>query len=139
MWGAIPTLLITSPWYIASLSTGNILLMILFCQLSSWVTLPYIVYHPDFEMGRYLIRMPVAEHPVFCRTIVVFQINQPTRCNNLSSLLLDVYVRLNMFRAPLCPSSGAQQLHKQPLVLPLERDGSRAVGPTTLLPPRSNG
>jgi len=27
------------------------------------------------------------------------QINQPTRCNNFSSLLLDVYVRLNMFRA----------------------------------------
>ena len=27
------------------------------------------------------------------------QINQPTRCNNLSSSLLDVYVQLNMFRA----------------------------------------
>ena len=39
-----------------------------------------------------------------------FQINQPTRCNNFSSLLLDVYVQLNMFRASSCPSSGAQQL-----------------------------
>jgi hypothetical protein len=39
-----------------------------------------------------------------------FQINQPIRCNNFSSLLLDVYVRLNMFRASSRPSSGAQQL-----------------------------
>jgi len=38
------------------------------------------------------------------------QINQPTRCNNFSSLLLDVYVQLNMFRASSRPSSGAQQL-----------------------------
>jgi len=35
------------------------------------------------------------------------QINLPTRCNNFTSLLLDVYVWLNMFRAPLRPSSGA--------------------------------
>jgi len=28
------------------------------------------------------------------------QINQSTRCNNFSSLLLDVYVQLNMFRGP---------------------------------------
>jgi hypothetical protein len=26
------------------------------------------------------------------------QINQPTRCNNFSNLLLDVYIQLNMFR-----------------------------------------
>ena len=38
------------------------------------------------------------------------QINQPTRCNSLSSLLLDVYVQFNMFRASSRPSSGAQQL-----------------------------
>ena len=54
------------------------------------------------------------------------QINQPTGCNSLSSLLLDAYVQLNMFRASSRPSSGAQQL--QPLVLPLERGGSSAVG-----------
>ena len=35
------------------------------------------------------------------------QINQPIRCNSFTSLLLDVYVWLNMFRAPLRPSSGA--------------------------------
>ena len=78
--------------------------------------------------------MPVVEPAVFCGTVVVFQINQPTRCNNLSNLLLDVYVRLNMFRASLRLSSGAQQLQKEPLILPLERGGSRAFGPTALLP-----
>ena len=57
-----------------------------------------------------------------------FQINQPTRCNNFSSLLLDVYVQLNMFRASSRLSSGAQQLQYQPLVLPLERGGSSAIG-----------
>jgi hypothetical protein len=42
--------------------------------------------------------------------VYLFQINQPTRCNNFSNLLLDVYVQLNMFRVPSRPSSGAQQL-----------------------------
>jgi hypothetical protein len=36
----------------------------------------------------------------------LIQINQPTRCNSFTSLLLDVYVWLNMFQAPLRPSSG---------------------------------
>jgi len=35
------------------------------------------------------------------------QINQPTKCNSFTSLLLDVYVWLNMFREPLRSSSGA--------------------------------
>jgi len=30
---------------------------------------------------------------------VTIQINQPTRCSNFSSLLLDIYVQLNMFWA----------------------------------------
>jgi hypothetical protein len=33
-----------------------------------------------------------------------------------------------MFRVSLSPSSGAQQLQQRPLVLPLERGGSSAVG-----------
>jgi len=37
-----------------------------------------------------------------------FPINQPTRYKNFSSLLLGVYVQLNMFRASSRPSSGAQ-------------------------------
>jgi hypothetical protein len=56
------------------------------------------------------------------------QINQPTRYNNFSSLLLDIYVQLNMFRASSRTSSGAQQMQEQPLVLPLERGDSSAVG-----------
>jgi hypothetical protein len=40
-----------------------------------------------------------------------FQINQPTKYNNFSSLLLEVYVQFNMFR-----------------VLPLECGGSSTVG-----------
>jgi hypothetical protein len=56
------------------------------------------------------------------------QINQPTRCNNFFSLLLDVYLQLNMFWTSSRPSSGAQQLQQQPLVLPLDRGDSSAVG-----------
>jgi hypothetical protein len=37
----------------------------------------------------------------------IIQINRPTRCNNLSSLLLDVYLQFNMFRASSRPSLGA--------------------------------
>jgi hypothetical protein len=45
----------------------------------------------------------------FCKSVhyPTIQINQPTRCKNFSSLLLDVYVQLNMFRAFPRPSSGA--------------------------------
>jgi len=35
------------------------------------------------------------------------QINQPTRCNNFSGLLLDVCLQFNVFRASSRPSSGA--------------------------------
>ena len=38
------------------------------------------------------------------------QINQPTRCKDFSSLLLEIYVQINMFRVSSLPSSGAQQL-----------------------------
>jgi hypothetical protein len=41
---------------------------------------------------------------------VIFPINQPTRRHNFSSLLLDVYLQLNMFRASSRQSSRAQQL-----------------------------
>ena len=48
----------------------------------------------EFDVGR-----SVHDHTI--------QINEPTRCNSFTSLLLDVYVSLNMFRAPPRPSSGA--------------------------------
>jgi hypothetical protein len=65
-----------------------------------------------------------------CRSVHrhTIQINQPTSCNSFSSLLLDIYLQLNMFRASSCPSSGAQQLQWQPLVLPSERGDSSTVG-----------
>jgi hypothetical protein len=56
------------------------------------------------------------------------QMNQPTRCNNFSSLLLDVHLQLNMFRVSSRPSSGAQQLQQQHLVLQLECGGGSVVG-----------
>ena len=61
----------------------------------------------------------------------------PTRCNNFSIYYPDVYLQLNMFRAFSRPSTGAQWLQWQPLVLPSYRSDSRAVlvvgptGPTT--------
>jgi hypothetical protein len=51
----------------------------------------------------------------------------PTRCNSFPVYYPDVYLQLNMFRAHSCPSSGAQWLQWQPLVLPSYRGDSRAV------------
>ena len=62
----------------------------------------------------------------------------------ITGLLLVVQIQLNMFRASLCPSSGAYQLQQQPLVY--RRNVVVAVllvvvGPARprLLPPRSYG
>ena len=75
------------------------------------------------------------------------QINQPTRCTNLSGLLLVVQIQLNMFRASSRPSSGATTTAVAASGLLLERGGCSVVGrvrsgpdrtrPTALLPPRS--
>jgi hypothetical protein len=79
---------------------------------------------------------------------ILLQINQPTRCNSFTYLLLDVYVWLSMFRAPPRPSSGAYNCISSlwfyrwsvevaallVVVWPVARPR-----PTTLLPPRSNG
>jgi len=51
----------------------------------------------------------------------------PTRCNNFSVYHPDVCLQLDMFRGFSCPSSGAQWLQWQPLVLPSYRGDSRAV------------
>jgi hypothetical protein len=45
-----------------------------------------------------------------CKLSHSIQINQPPTCNKFSSLLLEVYVQLNMFRASSRPSLGSQQL-----------------------------
>ena len=51
------------------------------------------------QVDIFVVRKSVHHHTI--------QINQPTRCNSFTSLLLDVYVWFNTFRAPLRPSSGA--------------------------------
>ena len=51
----------------------------------------------------------------------------PTWCNNFSVHYPDVCLQLNMFRAFSRPSSGAQWLQWQLLVLPSYRGDSRAV------------
>ena len=65
----------------------------------------------------------------------------------ITGLLLVVEIQLNMFRASLCPSSGAYQLQQQPLVyrrnvmvaVLLAVVGPIVPRPTALLPPRSYG
>jgi hypothetical protein len=63
----------------------------------------------------------------------IFNSNKsPTRCNNFSVYCPDVCLQLNIFRAFSRPSSGAQLLRWQSLVLSSYRGDSRAlfvVGP----------
>jgi len=56
------------------------------------------------------------------------QINQPTRCNNFSSLLLEIYVQLNMFRSSSRPLSEATTNAVAASGLPSELGDSSAVG-----------
>ena len=96
------------------------------CQIHPPTDLPTVKWKNSFVAAG----NPTQKHFKVCKPVHhhTIQINQPTRCKNFSSLSLDVYVRLNMFRASSRPSSGAQQLQQQPLVLPRERDESNAVG-----------
>jgi len=61
----------------------------------------------------------------------------PTRCNSFSVYYPDVYLQLNMFQAFPRPSSGAQWLQWQPLLLPSYHGDNHAMfvvgpaGPTT--------
>jgi hypothetical protein len=52
------------------------------------------------------------------RSIYFNSNKSPTRCKNFSFYYPDVYLQLNMFWAFSRPSSGAQWLQRQPLVLP---------------------
>jgi len=54
-------------------------------------------------------------------------INKGIRCNSFTSLLLDVYVWLNMFRAFPRPSSGAYNCINSLWFLPLVRGGGSSV------------
>jgi hypothetical protein len=70
-------------------------------------------FKPSLQYSKIKQKNIIMEFKV-CKSVHhhMFQINQPTRCDNFSSLLLDVYsyVQLNMFRASSRPSSEAQQL-----------------------------
>ena len=64
----------------------------------------------------------------FWRRSFTFNSNKsPTWCKNFSVYYPDVCLQLNMFRAFSRPSSGAQWLQWQPLVLPSYRGDSRAL------------
>ena len=61
------------------------------------------------------------------RTFTFNSNKSPTWCNNFSVYYSDVCLQLNMFRGFSHPSSGAQWLQWQPLVLPSYRGDSHAV------------
>jgi len=58
----------------------------------------HFAWSPNWTL-KFDIRKSVHHHTI--------QINQSTRCNSFTSLLLGIYMWLNMFRASPCPSSGA--------------------------------
>ena len=75
-----------------------------------------------------------------------FQLNQPTRRSNFSSLLLVVWIQLNKFWTSSRPSSGATTTAVSASGLPSELGDSSAAGrcrsrppPTALLSPLSDG
>jgi hypothetical protein len=65
-------------------------------------------WHTEFTGLQNNYQVPIKNadvlNPVASVYKVSIQISQPTRCNNFTSLLLDVLVWLNMFRAPTRPS-----------------------------------
>jgi len=75
----------------------------------------YMTHSSTWEAKRFLSLSSNVQHftgnggslLLYPKSILSFQIIQPTRCNSFTSLLLDVYVWLNMFRASPSPSSGA--------------------------------
>jgi hypothetical protein len=98
---------------------------------SAALSIPYKLYVSAFKVLSMSKTFPPKFY-ILTKTLIkikeIVHTNQPTRCNNFSSLLLDVYLHLNKFRASPRPSSGAQQLQQQPLVQPLERGDTSAVG-----------
>ena len=55
----------------------------------------------------------------YCYHLLINSNKSPTRCNKFPVYYPDVYLQLNMFRALSRPSSGAQWLQWQTLVLPI--------------------
>ena len=63
-----------------------------------WISIKYLQLSIYIHTCMFDVRKSVHHHTI--------QIIQPVRCNSFTGLLLEVYVWLNMFRAPLRPSSG---------------------------------
>jgi hypothetical protein len=66
-------------------------------------------------------------HHWYGKNTILNSNKSPTWCNNFSVYYPDVCLQLNTFRASSRPSSRAQWLQWQPLVLPSYRGDSRAV------------
>jgi hypothetical protein len=109
-----------------------------------WLQVTYAITNWDNRfLGRDLNPRP-PKLKVYCN----ISNKSPTRCNNFPVDYPDVYLQLNMFRAFSRPSSGAQWLQWQHLVLPSYRGDRCAMfvvgpaGPTTntaRLSPRYEG
>jgi hypothetical protein len=84
-----------------------------------WNKMVYSVLTP-LQHIKFTVCQSVYQHTI--------QINQPTRCNDFSSLLLEIYVQLNMFRSSSRPSSEATTNAVATSGLPLELGDNSAVG-----------
>ena len=83
---------------------------------------------PELWEGNWLLDKLSYARLTFWHWSFTFNSNKsPIWCNNFSVYYPDVCLQLNIFRAFSCPSSGAQWLQWQPLVLPLYRGDSCAV------------
>jgi hypothetical protein len=63
-----------------------------------------------FVLKEFVCRLPEDGEIITPKHVGAIPINQPTKCKNFLSSLLDVYVELNMFRASSSPSSKTQKL-----------------------------
>jgi hypothetical protein len=111
--------------------TGKILSL----QRKNWKGYPHILISKlNKELisftaceGHNFNSLPLLTFNLWHRSFIFNSNKSPTSCNNVSVYYPDVCLQLNMFRVLSRPSSGAQWLQWQSLVLPLYRADSRAV------------
>jgi hypothetical protein len=100
------------------------LIILRLCVLSKAVCFLLIllsfVVNPNTMYSKFKVCKSVHHHTI--------QINHQPDATISPVYYSGVYLQLNMFRASSRPSSGAQKLQCQPLVLPLECGGNSAVG-----------
>jgi hypothetical protein len=83
--------------------------------------------HDTSRLQFYLLVECAGPFNFWDRSFTINSNKSPTWCNSYSVYYSDVCLQLNMFRAFSRPSSRAQWLQWQPLVLPSYRGDSRAV------------